>query len=1061
MKQIVPPTALIGSFSGIVPPAKGGTGGDTGPNARTSLGLLDKTTIGLASGAVPLDATGKVSSVLLSSSLVQPPNIALIGDSTFPILAYAVNQYKITNYDSRITYNVSATEGSVSILVDTITYTSPTAASSTSGFTINGTAFVIPTLTSAPTQPTIGVPLASTAVYGPTIYPTTSAFASFIPADTHASTDWQIASDSAFSTIIASSTADTVNKVSWSASGLPVNSTLYIRSCHTGTSTKTSAWSTTRTFLTKPIYQADQLEAKLVASDKATGDLFGIWMSMTSDSTRMVVSARTSDPGGTIDAGAVYVFLRTGNTWTQEAKLVASDKAVGDSFSTEVAISGDGSRVFIGAHLADISGTTDAGAVYIFSRSGTTWTQEAKLVSPTAFSGGYFGLSIGVSTEGTRIAVGCQGADISAVTDTGAIYVFSRSGTTWSSEATLLASDRVTGWFLGYAVKMSLDGSRVVSAALAGSSGGAAYVFLRSGTTWAQEAKLVSSDLGVSDSFGRNVWISGNGVRVVVGAYLAIVNNFSNAGAAYVFVRSGTTWTQEAKLVSNTVSKNGWFGQFVTINNDGSKILVNQAAAANIAQGWYPNTASVPMLLFQRTGTTWAQGLTYAPTGETASGNVFGYGMAFCDDGSRIAIGAYAGDSGIVANCGTVSTYALGLNPVAELVVYGADKVTNDGFGSSVALSSDGTRMVAGAYNASPGGTASAGAAYVFTKVGTTWTQEAKLVASDKVASDLFGVIVGITADGTRIVAGAQNRTESGFTNCGAAYIFSRSGTTWTQEQKITASDKAANYFFGYGVGISADGTRIIIGARSSPGGTSFTGAGYIFLRSGTTWTQEAILAASDKAANDTSGNRVAICSDGSRAIIASYLNDPAGVSNAGAAYIWSRSGTSWTQEAKLVASDPVTNDQFGVAVAINSDGSRVVIGANNKTVNGFATAGVAYVFSRSGITWTQEQKIAAADPQASAQNGIAVNIDSTGTTVVVGAYGATSFGITCGLGYKFTRNGSVWTQIQQYTPTLKNTGDAFGFGAAISSDGFVTAFSASAGDGGGTTDSGTASIYA
>jgi hypothetical protein len=273
-------------------------------------------------------------------------------------------------------------------------------------------------------------------------------------------------------------------------------------------------------------------------------------------------------------------------------------------------------------------------------------------------------------------------------------------------------------------------------------------------------------------------------------------------------------------------------------------------------------------------------------------------------------------------------------------------------------MSSDGSRVIVGALYANyadPGGTSDAGAAYVFIRSGTTWTQESKLTASDKAANDYFGSSVSISSDGSRVIVGAPLASPGGTTNAGAAYIYTRSGTTWTQESKLTASDKAAGDQFGdkASVSMSSDGSRVIIGAYyASVGGTSNAGAAYVYTRSGTTWTQESKLTASDKAANDSFGYSVSMSSDGSRVIVGARYADPGGTTDAGAAYVFIRSGTTWTQESKLTASDKAANDYFGSSVSISSDGSRVIVGALYADPGGTSNAGAAYVCGYSGGTW-------------------------------------------------------------------------------------------------------------
>ena len=403
--------------------------------------------------------------------------------------------------------------------------------------------------------------------------------------------------------------------------------------------------------------------------------------------------------------------------------------------------------------------------------------------------------------------------------------------------------------------------------------------------------KLMASDKAADDQFGQSVSFSGDGTRLVVGAVYSDPGGTSDAGAAYVFSRSGTTWTQESKLQASDKAASDYFGVSVSINNDGTRLVV---------------------------------GAHYSNPGGTGD----------------------AGAAYVYSRSGTIWTQ--------ESKIQASDKITSDYFGQSVSISNDGTRLVVGAYLSDPGGTGDAGAAYVYSRSGTIWTQETKLQASDKAASDYFGVSVLINNDGTRLVVGAHYSDPGGTGNAGAAYVYSRSGTIWIQETKLFASDKITSDYFGQSVSISNDGTRLVVGAvNSDPGGTADAGAAYVYSRSGTTWTQETKIQASDKVANDRFGQSVSINNDGTRLVVGALLSDPGGTGDAGAAYVYSRSGTTWSQETKIQAIDKAANDQFGLSVSINNDGTQLVVGARYSDPGGTVDAGAAYVFSRSGNVWT------------------------------------------------------------------------------------------------------------
>jgi hypothetical protein len=223
----------------------------------------------------------------------------------------------------------------------------------------------------------------------------------------------------------------------------------------------------------------------------------------------------------------------------------------------------------------------------------------------------------------------------------------------------------------------------------------------------------------------------------------------------------------------------------------------------------------------------------------------------------------------------------------------------------------------------------------VFTRSGSTWSQQAKLAASDGAAGDVFGISVAISGD--TVVIGADLADEKG-SNSGAAYVFSRSGNTWSQQVKLTADDGAAGDLFGIRVTLSGD-TAVIGAARDDDKGDE-SGAAYVFLRSGIEWVQQAKLSATDGAANDRFGTRVAIYGD--TAVIGAILGD-AMSDNSGSAYVFTRSGSTWSQQAKLAASDGAADDVFGWSVALYGD--TVMIGAPTSIIALPGGTGSAYVF--------------------------------------------------------------------------------------------------------------------
>jgi hypothetical protein len=329
----------------------------------------------------------------------------------------------------------------------------------------------------------------------------------------------------------------------------------------------------------------------------------------------------------------------------------------------------------------------------------------------------------------------------------------------------------------------------------------------------------------------------------------------------------------------------------------------------------------------------------------------------------------------------------------------------------------------------------------------SAYVQQAKLTASDGAASAGFGNAVAVS--GNTMVVGAPGATVGGNSRQGEAYVFTESGSGWTQTAELTAFDGAAHNDFGYSVAI--DGNTVVVGAiEATIGGNSSQGAAYVFVEPSSGWagnlTQTAKLTASDGAANNYFGDSVAI--DGNTVVVGAYWATVDGNSKQGAAYVFTEPSSGvWantTETAKLTASNGAAGDLFGKSVAVDSATDTVVVGALDATVNGNAWQGAAYVFAEPNNSWssmTQTAELTASDGTADAWFGSSVAI--SGNTVVVGALWATVGGnISQGAAYVFVETSSGWsgnlTQTAKLTASDGAAGDNLGLSVGISADNTV-----------------------
>ena len=785
-------------------------------------------------------------------------------------------------------------------------------------------------------------------------------------------------------------------------------------------------------------------QQKLTASDAGTSDFFGSSVKLSADGNTIVVGAIGEDTSPNSNQGAAYVFIKVGSTWTEQAKLLASDPASNDEFGYSVAISSNGNTVIVGAWLEDTSPNTNSGAAYVFTRSGTTWTEQAKLLVSDAEA---FGWSVSLSADGNTALIGTPFEDTSPTTAQGAAYVFTRSGSTWTEQAKLLASDLATGDNFGYSVSLSADGNT----ALIGASGedtspktnqGAVYIFTRSAGTWTQQQKLFASDAESDDSFGRAVEISANGLTLIIGAIGEDTPPLSNQGAIYVFdtvlnwssgTSIGTYANQDYVKATNVALPSTYIEGTLNIPVSGNRYILPNSTSGSFAVG---STTSVRLSIVGPVGVTGPTGAT-GPSGSAGTIGLTGATGATGPTGLTGATGP-TGATGATGPTGpTGAGYSVSLtanyshSQVQKLLA--SDISSSAAFGESTAMSADGTTALVGAGGRFLSGVGTTGAVYAFNYNAGTWSQSQIIVSSDLEYADRFGSSVAMSANGNIAVIGARNEDTSPNTDNGAAYIFTRSAGVWTQQAKLVASDPASSVTFGQSASISSDGTTVAIGSPGSGTG----GAVYVFTGSGTTWTQQAKLVASDAAANDRFGNQVSISSNGNTLLTGAQDKTVTSTGN-GAAYVFTRSGTTWTQQAKLVPTTLQIYQGFGSSVALSSTGDSAFIGAPSASNTGASFSGSVYYFTRSGSTWTQQQKITSSDIQTSDGFGCSVVISANGSLLLAGAYAEdTSPNTDQGAVYSFTLSGSSWVQQTKYFASDPASYDNFGYTQiSVSSDG-------------------------
>ena len=460
-----------------------------------------------------------------------------------------------------------------------------------------------------------------------------------------------------------------------------------------------------------------------------SGDTLAVGVNLEdSDETTITNGTTASDDDSNVSSGAVYVYKRTGTSWAQEAYVKAANNGANDNFGYSVALSGD--TLAVGSHLEDSNETTitnststssddsssNSGAVYVYKRTGTSWAQEAYVKAANNDSGDRFGWY--VALDGDTLAVGSP---------------FEFSNQTTITNGTTASSDDSIEW------------------------SGAVYVYKRTGTSWAQEAYVKAANNDWYDKFGYSVALDGdtlavgaseedsNQTTITNGTTASSNKDNPSSGAVYVYKRTGTSWAQEAYVKAANNDHSDQFGSSVALSGDTLAVGVNleDSNETTITNGTTASsddnsTNSGAVYVYKRTGTSWAQE-AYVKAANNGADDYFGYSVAL--DGDTLAVGAYKEDS-------NQTTITNGTTASSD------DSITNSG------------------------------AVYVYKRTGTSWAQEAYVKAANNDASDEFGKSVALSggtlavgshledSNETTITNGTIASSDDSSTNSGAVYVY-------------------------------------------------------------------------------------------------------------------------------------------------------------------------------------------------------------------------------------------------------------------------------------------------
>ncbi|WP_417389767.1 Calx-beta domain-containing protein [Gimesia sp.] len=816
-----------------------------------------------------------------------------------------------------------------------------------------------------------------------------------------------------------------------------------------------------------------EYQAALLAPDRAYFDRFGWSVAINGDTA--VVGAVTGD-GSVLNSGSVYVYTRSGTTWSFQQELTASDAVPNDFFGEKLAIEGD--TIVVGS----VRNNSYTGAAYVFERANGVWSETTKLTASDAVTGQQFGSAI--DFEGSTLVIGAY-RDSDIFSQSGAVYIFQKFNDHWAETQKLKSSQPATNGIFGLSV--SLEGENLVIGSSAISvtapNSGKAYLFTLDADTgiWSETQTLIPDDGNANAYFGHRVEIKNN---LIVISSLRDADTAVNNGKVYTFVKQGTTWVQSQKFISPDAADDDYFGKSFAVsegallvsahyddeggNNTGSlyyfgpqapAITVNDAVitegdndsrfislevtrtAANVGDLLLPATVDFTTI----DGTATAAGGDYQASSGTLTFNgdptvltqtkiitveIFGDTLVELDEAFSITLSSLTGYGRIVEGTADImiendDQATLSINDVIVNEAAGKARLT-------VVLDAPVSTTVTLEYT-----TIDQSATTTDDYLSQTGTltfnpgELSQIIEIDLVDSVPVELAESFDIQFSNLQAGGLD-----------VFLPDNLATVTIMDDDIGDYElKSKLYSIGsrhaddqFGFSLAVDGDTLISSSTGWDDTYTDQGAAFIYVRNdqGTpeytgddSWEYQATLLAPD-ADNDTSdrfGHTVAISGD--TAVVGALYGDEI-AENAGSVFVFTRSNGVWTFQQELHVADTIGNGFFGEVVAIEND--KIVVGARSTDVY----AGSAYVFKRENNIWTQTAKLEADDAAPTANFGSSVDIENS--TIVIGARLDSETEYWSGAVYIFKEQDGNWTQTQKLKdPTPADRGT---FGTSVSLEG-------------------------
>ena len=710
------------------------------------------------------------------------------------------------------------------------------------------------------------------------------------------------------------------------------------------------------------------------------------------DGSTASVSSQGKITGGySSSIGGGAIFVNNGGFTMQGGNITGNKSTNRTAGGGALYISGSGSFTMQGGSITNNEAQYWGGGIF-----GSSFTMLGGSITGNKSANGGIYLTNAFTVGGTAVIDNNQTTDATPVERN--VYIMANNTiivsasaplTTGASIGVTTASTPASGSPINITGASSADYSSYFT------SDNSSYLVLNSGSGSAQVVQLAIALFPTVTSISPTSGTTAGGTTVTITG-----TNFLAASAVKFGSTNATGYTINSATQITATSPAGSAGSVditvITAGGTSATSIADQFTyvAAPTITSFTPATGPVGTLV-TITGTNLSTPTTFSIDGVTA--------IAVSNDGTTLVgmvmPGANTGTV-IVTTAGGTATSAGNFTVTAtpypssqqgsKLVGTGS---TGDVWqGGSVSVSADGNTALVGGSADNSG----MGAAWIYIRSGTAWTQQGnKLVGTGASGNAKQGYSVSLSADGNTAIVGGYGDNSSQ----GAAWVYTRSGGVWTQQDKLVGTGNSGAAWQGFSVSLSADGNTAIVGGQGDSGSL---GAAWIYIRSGTAWTQQGNkLVGTGASGTASQGYSVSLSADGNTAIVGGIGDN----SQQGAAWVYTRSGGVWTQQgSKLVGTGNVGNAMQGISVALSADGNTALVGGYSDNIY----QGAAWVYTRTGGVWTQQNKLVGTGNSGAAMQGYSVALSADGNTALVGGDFDNS---QQGAAWRYTRSGSVWTQ--------------------------------------------------